>query len=197
MTSLESWTIIGMPIVSLALIYVLLRIVWKPVDRAYISIPDVKTSETLPLTTKAPQAELCEEGEVAGDYEADWTKTFDLTFLVGMALYLVVMIVLTYIYSVEYFTNVAFWVSQLPKLVCMMVVSLLGGLICRMFCSVDSKGYIMTNKSSAFKVNYTRKLQHFAAYMVPLVMHTSFKGPLALAWGDFFTMIGFLVLIKP
>ena len=33
--------------------------------------------------------------------------------------------------------------------------------------------------------------------MVPLLIKSHFKGPLALAWGDFFTMIGFLVLIKP
>ncbi|MEI6284884.1 MAG: hypothetical protein WCP79_00115 [Bacillota bacterium] len=28
----------------------------------------------------------------------------------------------------------------------------------------------MTNHSSWFKVNYTRKLQHFAAYLVPPIM---------------------------
>ncbi|KAG7377937.1 hypothetical protein PHYPSEUDO_010756, partial [Phytophthora pseudosyringae] len=33
--------------------------------------------------------------------------------------------------------------------------------------------------------------------MVPLVIKADYPGPLALAWGDFFTMLGFLVLIKP
>jgi len=73
----------------------------------------------------------------------------------------------------------------------------LGGLVCRFFCEVDPKGYIITNKHSVFKVNYTRKLQHFAAYAIPLIVHSGHSGPLSLAWGDWFTLLGFLVLIKP
>ncbi|CAK4083034.1 unnamed protein product [Aphanomyces euteiches] len=196
MTKFELWTLVGLPILSLVLIYVLLRWIWKVV--AHVPLPTTtKTQYGSTDADKNAQGVLCEEGDVAGDYEESWTKTFDLTFLIGMVVYLVVMVVLTYIYHIDYFTNTSFWLSQLPKLVCMMVVSLIGGLICRCFCTVDDKGYIITNKNSAFKVNYTRKLQHFAAYMVPLVLHTNFSGPIALAWGDFFTMIGFLVLIKP
>jgi len=56
---------------------------------------------------------------------------------------------------------------------------------------------ILLLKNSRFKVNYTRKLQHFAAYMVPLVLKGTEHGPLALAWGDWFTLLGFLILIKP
>ncbi|KAH9180190.1 hypothetical protein AeNC1_017166, partial [Aphanomyces euteiches] len=196
MTKFELWTLVGLPILSLVFIYVLLRLIWKVV--AHVPLPTTtKTQYGSTDADKNAQGVLCEEGDVAGDYEESWTKTFDLTFLIGMVVYLVVMVVLTYIYHIDYFTNTSFWLSQLPKLVCMMVVSLIGGLICRCFCTVDDKGYIITNKNSAFKVNYTRKLQHFAAYMVPLVLHTNFSGPIALAWGDFFTMIGFLVLIKP
>lgn len=82
----------------------------------------------------------------------------------------------------------------------MMLVSLLGGLVCRYFCVVDEKGYIVTTVNSVFKVNYTRKLQHFAAYMIPLLSsgsNSEHKGPLELAWGDLFTLLAFLVLIKP
>ncbi|KAF4315134.1 hypothetical protein G195_011256, partial [Phytophthora kernoviae 00238/432] len=140
---------------------------------------------------------LVEEGEVAGDYEEHWYGTFDFVFLVGMVVYAAVMFVLTYIYEPQWLGETHFWLMQLPKLVVMMVVSLAGGIVCRCFCDVDEKGYIMTNKSSKFKVNYTRKLQHFAAYMVPLVIKADYPGPIALAWGDFFTMLGFLVLIKP
>ncbi|KAG7378762.1 hypothetical protein PHYBOEH_000208 [Phytophthora boehmeriae] len=114
-----------------------------------------------------------------------------------MVLYAAVMLVLTYIYEPQWLGETRFWLVQLPKLVVMMAVSLAGGIVCRCFCDVDEKGYIMTNKSSKFKVNYTRKLQHFAAYMVPLVIKADYPGPIALAWGDFFTMLGFLVLIKP
>lgn len=35
----------------------------------------------------------------------------------------------------------------------MMFVSWLGGLICRHYCETDDKGYIITNKNSAFKVS--------------------------------------------
>ncbi|EQC34316.1 hypothetical protein SDRG_08089 [Saprolegnia diclina VS20] len=194
MTDLQLATLVGLPIVSLLAIYVFLRIVWKPVV--------VTKAETLPLQTKDTEVVVAaeaaiEEGEVAGDYDAPWTQTFDFVFAIGLGLYLVVLLVLTYFYHIDYFTTPAFWYSQIPKVLCMMLVSLIGGMICRAFCAVDDKGYIMTNKGSAFKVNYTRKLQHFAAYMVPLVIHTSFSGPLALAWGDLFTMVGFFVLIKP
>ena len=50
-------------------------------------------------------------------------------------------------------------------------------------------------------MNYTRKLQHFAAYLIPLLMHThaakNIEGPLTLTWGNWITMLGFLILIKP
>ncbi|RHZ38387.1 hypothetical protein DYB31_013488 [Aphanomyces astaci] len=200
LTSVEALTLVGLPIASSVLIYVLLRVVWKPLMLApKYSLPLASNVPHYGATTQAPSTRRSpiEEGEVAGDYEDNWINTFDFVFFIGMVLYLVVMVVLTYIYSPDYFSTPSFWWSQLPKLACMIVVSLIGGLICRAFCSVDNKGYIITNKSSVFKVNYTRKLQHFAAYMVPLVLHTNFHGPLALAWGDFFTMIGFLMLIKP
>jgi len=80
-----------------------------------------------------------------------------------------------------------------------MSVALAGGLTCRYFCKVDEKGYVLTSKASVFKVNYTRKLQHFAAYMVPLVVKykSSVTGPIDDAWGDWITMLAFTLLIKP
>ncbi|GLE01207.1 hypothetical protein PINS_up010037 [Pythium insidiosum] len=192
-----------LPVVSLVLIYVLLRIVWKVPGShglpkysqpSYGAIPSGESSLS---HIDRPKSSLVEEGEVAGDYEESWLRTFDFVFLVGMKIYLAVLFILTYIYQPWLLTSSRFWLMQLPKLGVMMLVSLLGGIVCRFFCDVDEKGYIITNKSSKFKVNYTRKLQHFAAYMVPLVIKSEFSGPLALAWGDFFSMLGFLVLIKP
>ncbi|TYZ63409.1 hypothetical protein PybrP1_008358 [[Pythium] brassicae (nom. inval.)] len=196
-TSTETAIIVGLPIVSLFLIYVLLRIVWKVPTPALPRFGSGATEHTPLKPIDQPKTSLVEEGEVAGDYQKSWLQTFDLTFLLGMGLYFVVMVILTYIYQRELLTSTRFWMLQLPKLFVMMGVSLLGGLICRHYCEVDTKGYIITNKSSRFKVNYTRKLQHFAAYMVPLVIKSEFSGPLSLAWGDFFSMLGFLVLIKP
>jgi len=86
---------------------------------------------------------------------------------------------------------------QLPKVLVMVITSLGGGLVCRCFCELDENRYIITTKDSRFKVNYTRKLQHFAAYTIPLFVHSGEKGPLALVWGYWFTLLGFLILIKP
>jgi dolichol kinase len=198
-TPVESWTIGLLPVAALVLVYVMLRIVWPVPESAlpqYQSVP--APNETTALKPiEMPKTSLIEEGEVGGDYEESWLRTFDFYFLVGMLGYLAVMLILTKIYAPELFSSPLFWIMQLPKLGVMMLVSLIGGIICRHFCDVDEKGYIMTNKSSKFKVNYTRKLQHFAAYMVPLVIKSEVSGPLALAWGDFFSMLGFLVLIKP
>jgi dolichol kinase len=204
-TLIQSLLISLLPIVSLVLIYIFLRVIWKvpgsqglPKYGSQASYGSVSTSEKSALQPiDKTKSSLVEEGEVAGDYEESWLNTFDFVFFVGMGLYLAVLFLLTYIYHPEYLSDSTFWLMQLPKLGCMVLVSFLGGLVCRYFCEVDEKGYIITNKSSKFKVNYTRKLQHFAAYMVPLVIHSNFHGPLALAWGDWFSMLGFLVLIKP
>ena len=68
-------------------------------------------------------------------------------------------------------------------------------------CSIDDEGYIITKPGSKFKVNYTRKLQHFGAYLVPMVVKGGPTNPdpawasLYLAWGQFFTLLAFLVLL--
>ncbi|KAG1709323.1 hypothetical protein DVH05_019965 [Phytophthora capsici] len=199
----EGVVLVALPVIALILCYVLLRVIWKVPESptlpqhtlpSYGSVPPRETSLQL---IRHPKTSLVEEGEVAGDYEEHWYNTFDFAFLIGMGVYAGVMLALTFIYEPQWLHETRFWLMQLPKMVVMMVVSLLGGIVCRCFCDVDEKGYIMTNKSSKFKVNYTRKLQHFAAYMVPLVIKADYAGPIALAWGDFFTMLGFLVLIKP
>jgi dolichol kinase len=184
---------IGVPIAALGAIIFLLRVVWPPPP------PQEASSKMKPMSINGPDEGtlLLEAGEVAGDYKADWTRTFDLVFLSGMTIGLGLLLIVTALTWPEVWTNYHFWISQLPKLFVMMTVSLLGGMCCRYFCEVDSMGYITTNKSSVFKVNYTRKLQHFAAYAVPLVVHSGEKGPLALAWGDWFTLLGFMLLIKP
>lgn len=140
-------------------------------------------------------------GQVAGDYDEAWTSTFDFAFFLFMIACLVCLLGATTWLRPTLFHNTTFWMYQIPKLVIMFGVSGIGGLICRYFCEVDERGYIVTNVSSWFKVNYTRKLQHFAAYAVPLFVTTpascACSGALEEAWGYWFTLIGFLVLIKP
>lgn len=192
MTNVQGIFVFAGPFIAFVLILIVFKYVWK--------VPPVK-SAAIPGNSSygavGRKPSLLEEGEVAGDYEENWKSTFDFVFCAGMGLFLAFLLVLTMLTEPELFSKPMFWIMQLPKLGTMLAVSTIGGLICRYFCEVDQFGYILTNKSSKFKVNYTRKLQHFAAYMVPLVIKTDFHGPLALAWGDFFTLIGFLVLIKP
>lgn len=118
-----------------------------------------------------------------------------------MTIFLMIISIWTTFVAPHLWTTAGFWYEQLTKFAVMCCVSCIGGALCRYFCQVDSKGYVITNKSSAFKVNYTRKLQHFAAYLVPLLLHTgavkNVPSPLALAWGNWFTMLSFLILIKP
>ncbi|RQM26555.1 hypothetical protein B5M09_001555 [Aphanomyces astaci] len=62
---------------------------------------------------------------LSGDYEED---QYVFTFFFGMALYLVIF---------WYFSTPLYWWSPLPMMASMMVVSLIEGLICRVFCTVD------------------------------------------------------------
>lgn len=198
--------------------WILLRLIWPPPTPEQVSaqkeveikINDLKAhyydsmSQTLRKSMQnlkpVKSAKDCLEGESAGDYSLPWTQTFDLWFCFLMLGFLLILCVWTFFTAPELFSDVNFWVSQLPKVATMMIVSLFGGLLCRYFCEVDANGYIVTSKTSIFKVNYTRKLQHFAAYLVPLVFHSASGhsgGPLLLAWGNWFTMLSFLILIKP
>jgi dolichol kinase len=184
LTAPQGIVLVGLPVAALLLGYVLLRVVWK-----------------VPTPPDLPQHALSSYGTVPQDEEsqpaAQWHKTFDLAVLVGMAVLAVVLLVLTYLYKPQWLREPRFWAMQLPELAVMVLVSLAGGLVCRWFCDVDEKGYFLTTSTSKFKVNYTRKLQEFAAYVVPLVVKSGYSGSLARAWGDFFTMLGFLLMIKP
>eukprot|EP01062_Namystynia_karyoxenos_P063242 TRINITY_DN56054_c0_g1_i1.p1 TRINITY_DN56054_c0_g1~~TRINITY_DN56054_c0_g1_i1.p1 ORF type:complete len:546 (+),score=130.23 TRINITY_DN56054_c0_g1_i1:94-1638(+) len=170
---------------------------------------DGATEET-PLVAEADKrrsAKVMEAGEAGGDYSAPWTTTFDLTFLIIMLSFLVVLSVLTVFFPFcpEHELQ-TFFLMQLPKVAVMMVVSWLGGMLARRFCKQDEKGYLDTNPGSWFKVNYTRKIQHFAAYIIPLFMsngltngatRTPSEQMMITAWADWFTLLGFLFLIKP
>jgi dolichol kinase len=140
-------------------------------------------------------------GESAGDYTADWRKTFDLVFLLGWLLAAVVLGIVTLASEPEFFQDYRFLALAGLKLALMLLMSLAGGIVCRHFCAVDAKGYIVTSKASWFKVNYTRKLQHFAAYLVPLInlggpkQHV--QGIIPHLWEALFVLLIFLLLIKP
>ncbi|KAE9270300.1 hypothetical protein PF001_g28852, partial [Phytophthora fragariae] len=136
LTAVEGIVLVALPVIALVLSYVLLRVIWKvPASPAlpqhskpsYGSLPSDEKS-LIPI--HRPKTSLVEEGEVAGDYEEHWYDTFDFAFLVGMAVYAAVMLVLTFVYEPQWLHESRFWLMQLPKLVIMMVVSLCGGIVC-------------------------------------------------------------------
>ena len=212
------------PIISILIIFVGLRIIWYPVHlsshsteserQSLTDVSDIETnygsSDTHKANNDSVQMAQSREsrikrshqkklipGEIAGDYRDDWMHSFDISFLIGMTIYLVVLLILTSYTEHEIFSNIKFWLFRITETIVMMLVSTIGGLVCRYFCEIDELGYIITSRHSSFKVNYTRKIQHFCAYLVPLILPSGSNGNrktiVELAWGDFFTLLGFLV----
>ena len=137
-------------------------------------------------------------GDAAGNYDEKWTKTFDLQFLILWIILFAALLIYTIFFFFFLFHEKAFFIRMCIKLAVMMILSIGGGLICRHYCNTDEKGYITSPKNSWFKVNYTRKIQHFAAYLVPLLSPpTAPLGILPHLWESLFVLLMFLVLIKP
>lgn len=144
------------------------------------------------------QDKILMPGDAAGNYDAKWTQTFDLTFLILWLILFTILLVWTIVFDPHLFDAMAFFLRTAVKLFVMMLLALLGGMLCRHYCNVDEKGYITTPKNKWFKVNYTRKIQHFAAYLVPLLSPpTEPLGILPHLWESLFVLFMFLVLIKP
>jgi dolichol kinase len=147
--------------------------------------------------------QVIQPGESAGNYDGDWKESFDLFFLASWSVLLISLIAATALTRPELFSDGPFFLFALFKLVVMLLMSLAGGVVCRHYCRVDDKGYIITNKDSWFKVNYTRKLQHFAAYLVPLISGSRSGtaihpyGILPHLWESLLVLLMFLLLIKP
>ncbi|GLE00473.1 hypothetical protein PINS_up009230 [Pythium insidiosum] len=207
----DSMWLIGLPLSAFVLAVVALRVIWRPRAGPKFRLPkQVPTYGTIDSDAETPHAgyeydgdsnDLIYAGQVAGRYDTRWTNTFDVVFLAGMLVFALALVVLTCVTKPSLWTNGLFWLSMLPKLVAMLGVSTLGGIICRLFCIVDDAGYVLTERNSKFKVNYTRKLQLLAAYLIPLALKPDAAcdcdGALELAWGDFVTLLAFLALIKP
>ena len=47
-------------------------------------------------------------GEVAGDYSADWRKTFDLAFLIGWMITVAVLGIVTFLIEPQFFRDYRF-----------------------------------------------------------------------------------------
>ncbi len=128
--------------------------------------------------------------------ESVWRATFDFFLMWWMIGWLAVLCFATAVVHPGIFINPrvfwAFWLEQVVKTTFMLCVAYTGGYIVEVF---------------NVKVNYTRKLQHFCAYLIPLVMRLfisakKFQSTLAESvivewWGYWFTMLSFFVFIYP
>lgn len=206
LSNAEFYTIIAVNIGWFIAAYVWLRLIWpsptaEENKRQKELESQISSLKTRYMAIPVEEDKECIEGDSAGDYAEHWTRTFDLTFLIIMTASLVALLIWTELSASVLWSTPMFWLGQFPKLLTMMLVSYIGGLACRYFCEHDEKGYIITNRTSIFKVNYTRKLQHFAAYMVPLLWHSrvaeSVPEHLALAWGDWVTLVSITILHSP
>eukprot|EP00472_Partenskyella_glossopodia_P006973 CAMPEP_0197516488 /NCGR_PEP_ID=MMETSP1318-20131121/1371_1 /TAXON_ID=552666 /ORGANISM="Partenskyella glossopodia, Strain RCC365" /LENGTH=451 /DNA_ID=CAMNT_0043065265 /DNA_START=125 /DNA_END=1480 /DNA_ORIENTATION=- len=126
-----------------------------------------------------------------------WLHTFDHFLMWWMLAWLTVLCLLTYmvhpgLFFQPYSQYAGFWFEQVFKPLFMLTVAYIGGTIVEKF---------------NVKVNYTRKVQHFCAYLIPLVMRLfisakGFQKNLAESvvvewWGYWWTMLSFAVFIYP
>ncbi len=142
-------------------------------------------------------------GEIAGDYSSNWKKSFDIVFLTGWFVAFILLAIVTIYLQPDMFNKYLFLLFCFIKVSIILLMSFFGGLLCRHYCKVDDKGYILTNKDSWFKVSYTRKIQHFAAYLAPLIGVSSMGnemhpvGIIPHLWESLLVLFVFLLLIKP
>jgi len=160
------------------------------------------------------EVKICLAGSVQGDYSAPWEETFDFYFLCFVVLLICLLMVLTKMYEPLLWTcsDYGFWYSMGEMLLAQLAIGIFGGLLCRCYCKLDEKGYVMTSPKSYFKVNYTRKIQHLAAYLIPLVIEipqgctaavmypdsdADTLGLIQAWWSHAACLVSFVLLIKP
>jgi len=214
------------PFVVLILMVVWLRVLWpspppkvSTVTAGFEEKKDPLIDKSKPVVFGAGDAVLSE----SEPYLDDWKNGFDLAFPIGWVAFLEVLFAVSAIFkdqSPESSTstkesptivkgtvlNLAEFGNLGLKFGVMLSSSIVGGLLARQFCYVNDRGYVKTNakgktaaKNTWFKVNYTRKIQHFAAYATPILVKSPFirENWLTVCWGDMATLLGFLIVIKP
>ena len=67
------------------------------------------------------------------------------------------------------FLSLSLTLFSCRELLAFFVVNLVGGAVARRLVgTVDDKGYLLTTRDTWFKINYTRKLQHFLSCFLPV-----------------------------
>lgn len=191
------------PCVVLVLMILWLRVLW-PSPAPKQPKPASGQQAADPLKHQLLEAGDSVESEII-PYTDPFKETFDWAFLVGYAITLVCLIPATYLIRPDVLCS-AELVNLIIKFLVMLGSSLVGGILARLCCEFDDRGYVQVDergktkaKVKGFKVNYTRKIQHFCAYAVPILIPSPFgaETPVTIAWGNMATLLGFLIVIKP
>jgi dolichol kinase len=199
MTLYEIW---GIPALTFILFVILFNLWPAPSMEEQRRLRAERKAKAKAESRKAGTTTLLEAGEVGGSYEdVDWTESYDMRFLIFMIFVLASLVIATTVSAPELWSNETFWLHQLPKPCVMIFINICMGYLVRSQCETNEMGYIMTVASSKFKVNYTRKVQHFMAYLIPLVIKTPADchcdGIVEFGWGQWLTLVTFLGMIKP
>jgi hypothetical protein len=201
------------PLFVLVLMIIWLRILWPSPPPKVATVTAGFEDKKDPLASKGPVVFGAGDAVLSESepYLGDWKTGFDLAFPIGWFALLAVLIVIS-LFSEDLplvKTNVLVgkeFVNLLIKFGVMLSSSIIGGILARSFCYVNDRGYVKTNakgktaaKNNWFKVNYTRKIQHFAAYATPILVKSPFptENWLTVCWGDMATLLGFLIVIQP
>nr|CCA23059.1 conserved hypothetical protein [Albugo laibachii Nc14] len=192
-TMLQTGVLVSLPIIFFATLFIVLKIVWKSSRSSPRYAPtSTHENESTPL-----QKDISLTQKGANIYGQGCLQKFDIVFLVSMALAGSVLTLLTYFYEYHLLHSTHFWLMQVLKFAILMVIALCGGSLCRHCCEIDVRGYTVMSKSNRFRVVYTQKFHLFATYLLFLAVKAEHRTLLGLAWGAFFCLLTFLVLIKP
>jgi len=194
-----------LPVVFLLMVF-WMRVLWPSPAKKVATVTagfeaSGKKDPLIPVVFGAGDAVLSE----SEPYLDDWKTGFDLAFPIGWFVFLAILFGGTKVFYPEVLVKQEF-LNLGAKFGVMLASSIVGGVLARSFCVVNDRGYVKTNekgktmaKNTWFKVNYTRKIQHFAAYATPILLKSPFAKEtwVTVCWGDMATLLGFLIVIKP
>jgi hypothetical protein len=168
-----------------------------PPNTTYGSGGEVASQHSIQETTTTPLLSI----QLVSPYRQPWTQAFDGILVGGLLLAAVVLGVLMLATSTgkAVWSNQWFWLSCVCCLVASIIASIIGGLLVRCNAVINDDGYVLATippLTSAIVISQASVV--FLAWLIPVVftpIHSSTLLQRSLA--DWFTLLGFLPLIKP
>ncbi|KAG9416100.1 hypothetical protein AC1031_000499 [Aphanomyces cochlioides] len=200
LTAVDMAGLFALPLLSFLVIVALFTVLNKPKSKAVAYKSPNYGAIHHHFTTDDDDCDIIYAGHVTGVYGTAWTSTFDLLFIGVIAVLLLGLVVWTNIDQTALWSSSPFWLTLALKAIGLLVVSTLAGMVCRLFCVMDDRGYVQTTISLKFKISYTRQCQLAAAYLIPLLnlwTSAATNSVLELAWSYLAVLLCYLLQIKP